>query len=168
MLFPFRHQPLKAFFIAGSVFYLICAIPVWTVTNALPSWRPRRSWPLKRTLIIKLLRTAAKILYQIGVDGSPPLDSFKRERNRIVWVEPAAPDLIVGEIRDLAEMNGVKPVKVAGYWGGPIGSDGVPGQRASPEERVIYHFHGGAHIGLCRGAPRIPMASARTAVSMDT
>ncbi|KAI8980045.1 hypothetical protein BD414DRAFT_509007 [Trametes punicea] len=146
MPFLCRHQPLKAIFLVGSALYVILAVPVWAITNALPSWRPRRSWSFKRALTIKLLRTGVRILYQVGIPESPPLDSFKKEPNRVVWVEPAAPDLIVGEIRELAEKNGVKPVKVGGYWGGPVGSDGVAGQPASPEERVVYHFHGGAHV----------------------
>ncbi|KAI8996276.1 Alpha/Beta hydrolase protein [Trametes punicea] len=146
MSFFFRHQPLKALFLVGRSLYVIFAIPLWAITNALPSWRPRRSWSLKNALRVKLLRTGLKILFQVGIPEPPALDSFKREPNRVVWIERAAPDLIVSEIRDLAEKNGVKAVKVGGFWGGPVGSDGVVGQRASPEERVVYYFHGGAHV----------------------
>ncbi|CDO74475.1 hypothetical protein BN946_scf184979.g30 [Trametes cinnabarina] len=77
---------------------------------------------------------------------APPLESYEKDAPSIAWVEPVPPELIVDEIHDLAERNGVKPMKVGGFWLGPKGSDGIAGQPAKPDERVIYYFHGGAHV----------------------
>ncbi|KAL7278968.1 hypothetical protein ACG7TL_006800 [Trametes sanguinea] len=146
MSFAFRQQPLKALFLLGTVAYIAVAIPVWALTNALPSWRPRRSWPLKRAVLVNLVRLYVGITYHIGAPPYPPLEWYEKDAPSIAWVEPATPDLIVGEIRELAEQNGVEPVKVGGFWLGPKGPDGVAGQRAKPGERVVYHLHGGAHV----------------------
>ncbi|KAI9061124.1 alpha/beta-hydrolase [Trametes sanguinea] len=146
MPFAFRKQPLKAVFLIGSVVYIVFSLPIWALTASLPSWRPRRSWSLWRAVMVKIVRTGVKIMFAIDPPQFPPLESYKKDASSIVWVEPAPPDLIVGEIRELAEKNEVKSVKIGGFWLGPKGPDGVAGQRAKPEERVIYHLHGGGHV----------------------
>ncbi|KAI0331841.1 alpha/beta-hydrolase [Cubamyces sp. BRFM 1775] len=145
-LFLFRKQPLKTIYVIGVVFYTLASIPVLVIKYALPSQRPRRTWTLKRALTVHLVRSAVgKLIYGAAPILDPPLESYKKDAKRIVSIEPT-PDLVVGEIRELAEKNGVKPEKLAGFWLGPTGPDGVAGQRARPEERVVMHLHGGAHI----------------------
>ncbi|KAH9885837.1 alpha/beta-hydrolase [Cubamyces lactineus] len=145
-LFVFRKQPLKTIYVISVVFYTLASIPVLVIKYALPSQRPRQSWTLKRALIVHLIRSAVgRLAYGAAPFQDPPLASYKKDARLIVAIEPT-PDLVVGEIRELAEKNGVKPEKLAGFWIGPTGPDGVAGQRARPEERVVMHCHGGAHI----------------------
>ncbi|OSC98290.1 alpha/beta-hydrolase [Trametes coccinea BRFM310] len=146
MPFAFRKQPLKAAFLLGSVVYIVFSLPIWALANALPAWRPRRSWSLGRAVMVKIVRTGVKIMFAIDPPQYPPLESYKKDASSIAWVDPAPPELIVGEIRELAEKNEVKLAKIGGFWLGSKGPDGVAGQRAKPEERVIYHLHGGGHV----------------------
>ncbi|KAI9061123.1 alpha/beta-hydrolase [Trametes sanguinea] len=156
MPFAFRRQPLKDFALIGGPIFIFFSLPVWILVNALPAWRPRRSWSLKRALIVKLIRVGLKIAFSIEAFQSPPLESYKKDAASIVWVEPAPPELIVGELRELADTNEVKPERISGIWLGPKGPDGVAGQRAKAEERVVYHFHGGGHI-MGSAHPKTPI-----------
>ena len=141
-LFVFRKQPLKTIYVIGVVFYTLASIPVLVIKYALPSQRPRQSWSLKRALIVHLIRsTIDRLAFGAAPFQDPPLASYKKDARLIASIEPT-PDLVVGEIRELAEKNGVKAEKLVGFWLGPTGPDGVAGQRAHPEERVIMHFHG--------------------------
>lgn len=67
------------------------------------------------------------------------------DENGFVWVDPV-PDLITGEIKGMAELNNVQPVRLGGCWVGKRGGDGKAGQRAQPGEKVIYELHGGAYV----------------------
>ena len=59
-----------------------------------------------------------------------------------MWVD-AKPELVVGEIKELAERNKVGVEQVAGYWYGKRdAATGRVGQRAGPDEKVMYALHG--------------------------
>ncbi|KAI0075549.1 alpha/beta-hydrolase [Panus rudis PR-1116 ss-1] len=147
MPFAFRHQPLRTMFILGGVIYILVSLPVWLVLAAIPATRPRRSWSFKRAIFVRLLRPLLKIRYQTALPTPTPLTKFESDAKALgfVWVK-ATPDLVVGEIRELAEKNGVKAERVGGFWYGPRGPDGEVGQPASPGEKVVYHMHGGGHV----------------------
>ena len=101
MAFAFRHQPLKAFAILSGVVYTLLALPVWAIANALPSTRPKRSWPLKRVLVVRAFRAFIDILYSTSLLPSTPLEKLAGNAAVLgfVWVEPAPEDLIVGDVR---------------------------------------------------------------------
>ena len=143
MLFAFRSQPLRLLYTVGFVFYLVGAIPVWLVVYAIPAFRPKRNWSLTRCLMVNIVRSVIGSWYQTSLPPPPSLDALAKEAKKtgFVWVKET-PDLIVGEVLELAEKNGVQAVRRGGFWYGPRGPDGEPGQRASPEERVVYHVHG--------------------------
>ncbi|KAH9929387.1 Alpha/Beta hydrolase protein [Fomitopsis serialis] len=60
--------------------------------------------------------------------------------------EPISQEMIVGEVKELAELNGVKPVPFCGYWIKFKGAAGKPNQKAGPDEKVLMHLHGGGYI----------------------
>ncbi|EMD35348.1 hypothetical protein CERSUDRAFT_157056 [Gelatoporia subvermispora B] len=149
MAFTFHRQPFKAVYKATTVLYVLVSIPVWVLIAIVPAWRPRRSWTVGRTLTVKLIRTYITVMFNTDLPASPPpaiiAASPSAKEVGFAWVDPA-PDLITGEIRDLAQANGVKAEKSCGYWYGPRGADGAPGQRASKGEKVILHMHGGGYV----------------------
>ncbi|KAI1789469.1 alpha/beta-hydrolase [Ganoderma leucocontextum] len=147
MPFAFRHQPVKTVYLLGAAVYVLGALPVWTVANALPSTRPRRSWTLKRSLVVTILRNAAVIIYSTSLQAPPTLEACEKDAHALgfVWVK-ATPDLVVGEVHELAEKNGVEAVPTAGFWIGPRGPDGNSDYPAGSDEKVVYHFHGGGHV----------------------
>ncbi|CCM07010.1 uncharacterized protein FIBRA_09329 [Fibroporia radiculosa] len=147
--FAYRHQPLKTLFLLYTGVSLFVRIPFWITTNLLPSWRPRRSWTLSRTLIVNLLRVVSDTIFKTSVSifsiDPKLLEQPLAAEAGLVWVDPT-PDLILGEIKDAADLNGVTSTKVAGFWYGERGLDGVVGQKADPDEKVIYELHGGGFV----------------------
>ena len=136
----------------GGVVYVLLALPVWAIANALPATRPKRSWPLKRVIVVRAFRVFINVLYSTSLLPSTPLEKLAENAAALgfVWVEPAPEELIVGEVRELAEKNKVKAERTGGFWIGPRGPDGEHGQRASPDEKVVYHLHG-KHRVIDRG-----------------
>ncbi|KAH9934399.1 alpha/beta-hydrolase [Fomitopsis serialis] len=151
--FAFRHQPLKALYLTKTVASVFIRLPFWVATNLIPSWRPRTSWTLGRVIIVKLFEAYLDFMYATEVMRSPSLQesSETAEATGFVWVE-AAPDLVVGEILQMAEKNHVEAVRTGGFWYGPRGTDGEVGQKAAKGEKVIYHLHGGAYVMASGGA----------------
>ncbi|KAI0073107.1 alpha/beta-hydrolase [Panus rudis PR-1116 ss-1] len=147
MAFAFRHQPLKALYLFGTIVYLLGSLPVWVVLAAIPYTRPRRTWSFNRTLIARIARVYCNLLWDTGILPPTPLSEYEPNAKTLgfVWVK-ATPELIVGEISELAEKNEVKAERTGGFWFGPRGPDGEVGQRASSDEKVVYHLHGGAHV----------------------
>ncbi|KAI0360114.1 alpha/beta-hydrolase [Trametes cingulata] len=148
MPFAFRNQPFKALYIAASVVFILARLPFWALAYTIPSWRPRPTWSFKRSLIVRILRTSMAVMYATSPLPAPPLEAHARDAEKLgfVWIEPIPEELVVGEVKEIAQINGVTPVKTGGFWYGPRGPDGKAGQRAAPGEVVIYYFHGGAHI----------------------
>jgi hypothetical protein len=64
-----------------------------------------------------------------------------------VWVG-AVPSLITGQLKEWAEVSNVKSIPVPGYWMDSKGSDTKAGERAKPDEKVIYFLHGGGYFFL--------------------
>ena len=143
MSFPFRHQPLKAIYTIGQVVYLVATLPVSLIFYAFPSARPRKSWPLKRAIMGRVVRTWIDTTWKTSLDPPPPLPHTEQDATSLgfAWVEPA-PELVVGEIGEIAKQNGVEPARVGGFWYGPRDASNRAGQKAAPGETVIYHIHG--------------------------
>lgn len=62
-----------------------------------------------------------------------------------VWI-PAAPHLIQGQIEEWASLSHVSPIDIPGYWYHRPGSIVPINAPASPDEKVVLNFHGGAYI----------------------
>lgn len=144
MSFAFRHQPLKAIYLTGSaILLLFIRLPFWTVASIIPAWRPRRSWTLGRILMVNVLRSYINILYDTELMSAHPIEQYAAdaENTGFVWVDPT-PELVIGEIKQMAEHNQVEAVKTGGFWYGPRSPNGAVGQKALKNEKVIYHMHG--------------------------
>ncbi|GBE78982.1 alpha/beta-hydrolase [Sparassis crispa] len=147
MPFAFRHQPLHSIYLVGNILILLLVrLPLWTLANLIPSWRPRPSWSLGRVLIVSGYRAFLDIMYSTTLMGSESLEkaALSAQSLGFVWVE-AAPDFVLGEIREIADANSVEACRTGGFWYGPTAS-GEAGRKASPGEKVIYHLHGGGYM----------------------
>lgn len=147
MAYPLRHQPLKGLYFLYTAFStLFVRVPYWTVTNLLPACRPNPRWSLSRVLLVKLLGVVGETLRRTvswRIVASDPRKLEKDARKGVVWVDPV-PELVHGEIAEMATINGVASVRVAGYWYGKRGADGQVGQKPEPGEKVAYELHGEA------------------------
>lgn len=144
MVFLFRRQPLRSFYgLCNALTILFIRLPVWMLTFTVPSWRPVTTWTMKRSLAVTAFRAFVHGMFMTALVPLPYPKEDKPDPKEpgIAWADPV-PDLIVGEISDYARANQVDAVRTPGFWYGPRGPNGEVGQKASPDEKVIYHFHG--------------------------
>lgn len=75
-------------------------------------------------------------------------DVLSGEGIKGVWVKPV-PHMVVGEIKDAAEKNGVSSIRIPGYWMEKEGlGDIKPGAPPAPGEKVVCFLHGGGYMSL--------------------
>jgi acetyl esterase/lipase len=73
-------------------------------------------------------------------------DSELRGEGEFNWIEPVSDDLVRGEVKRLADINGVKPMRVPGYWMFRKGwSPSGRMMKAEAGEKVVMHLHGGSY-----------------------
>lgn len=149
--FIFRHQPLKAIYLAYiAASLLFVRIPIWSILSVVPWLRPRSSWTYRRTLLVKSLQVIVPAIFNTASFSALRIspDVFMKDEDAagLVWID-AAPELVVGEIKEFAKINKVSAVQVPAYWYGS--RDTVtdrPGQRALPDEKVILNLHCASHV----------------------
>ncbi|KAJ3842224.1 alpha/beta-hydrolase [Lentinula raphanica] len=153
MVFSYYWQPWKAVYISFGAILLLIRIPYWVLRNLLPAFRPRRSWSLARSVILEILNATTAILLEIGLPEEEHLKSIAlaSDRNGFVWVEPRS-DLVMGEIQQFAEANGVHSERIGGFWYGSKDSGGRVGHKARPGDKVVLFLHGGGFVAGS-GAP---------------
>ncbi|KAH9893197.1 alpha/beta-hydrolase [Cubamyces lactineus] len=141
-------QPWTTFYLAYYVAALVFGRwPYWTIKYIPRSNRPRQAWTLTRCLIVKTFQ----YLFSCPVDISPGATSpaptiipdSQLSGAKSNWVEPIPNELFTGEIRRYAEITGVQPVRVPGYWLLKKGYNWT-GPKAKPGEKTLLHLHGGA------------------------
>ncbi|KAJ4470110.1 alpha/beta-hydrolase [Lentinula aciculospora] len=156
-MFEYRHQPLGTLFILYTIAWTLARIPYWILTSFSPSRRGRPTWSITRVLTIRILRTFIGVCFATSLPNSyePEKGEKTKEKTGFVWVDPIPKEkgsVVVGEIGEMARVNGVEPVRVSGYWYGRRGVGGEVGQQAGAEEKVMIHFHGGGYV-MSSGAP---------------
>lgn len=145
-----RHQPFKAIFVLYMVIRLLLALPWWVLSNLSQTRRPRPSWNMSRVLAIKSSHVMLNILFKttsFDLLGCNPEVMALDDRNGLVWIEPK-PDTLVDALKEAAQINGVGPARVAGYWYGKRNSAGKVGQLAETDEKVIYEILGESRLSV--------------------
>ena len=142
-----KYQPLKGlYFVYFASSLVFVKVPFWFLRYLSPSSRPRPTWTLKRAIIVRTIQELFSMKVPPGRKKRDPLaevpDSSLVDA-KFVWVEPVPDELFTGEIRRIAEITGVKPAKIAGYWLLKKGSTWA-GPKANPGEKIVLHMHGGA------------------------
>lgn len=121
MVFMFRSQPLKTFYIIYFVLSrLVVRIPLWIALSIVPTMRARQTWSFGRALLVHILNAYFQLQFNIGF--APPLDPKKQARSAdklgFVWIEPVTDDFVVAEVATAARANNVRPSRISGYWFG--------------------------------------------------
>jgi acetyl esterase/lipase len=156
----FKVQPLKTTYLAyQALSTLLFRLPYWLVRAIVPSLRPRRSWSIRRTVGINLLRLSFTILHKVGpLAKSPDHKELDAKKGILgVWVEPISSSYVIGEVERWAAQAGVQPIKLPGYWIHEKGSSIEMGAPPAPGEKVVYALHGGGYISLS-AHPKDPTA----------
>ncbi|KAH8089934.1 alpha/beta-hydrolase [Cristinia sonorae] len=143
-MFEYTRQPLKALYLVCVVLSVVARLPLWTVKALLPATRPRKSWPVYRTILVWSIDAFVASWFKTGFPHEP----LEEDDPGFVWIEPIHEEWILGEIKDLAETNGVEPVRVHGYWrGNGLGDDrSALTRHAEPQEKILYYLHGGGYV----------------------
>jgi len=158
MVHQFRHHPLKGLYLAFEfTTTLLFRLPYWVLGNVPRQLRPRQSWSLKKSVLIRALdrfnvvlgRTDALQFFgdHLKVTVGPDV--------RHVWIEPT-PQLFNTEINNWAKVARVAPSTIPGYWIGKENRNAHIGVAPRPGEKIIYSLHGGAYIRLSASPYDIP------------
>ncbi|KIJ57775.1 hypothetical protein HYDPIDRAFT_34801 [Hydnomerulius pinastri MD-312] len=148
-MFELRHQPLKTFYVLYSVISIVFVrLPYWIMSSIVPARRPRSAWTLSRTVTVYGLQAAVNLVFATGSfsDEDPEQSAQSADKLGFVWVDPLPTNLLTGEVASIAVTNKVEVVRTYGYWYGKGVGDGSHGHKARPDEKVLYHFHGGGYI----------------------
>ncbi|KAI4525513.1 alpha/beta-hydrolase [Schizophyllum commune Loenen D] len=151
-LYAYRHQPIKGIYFTGQiVLTLFVRLPFWVLTSLPKSWRPRPSWSLWQSLLVKFVRCFARISDKVGdIDfGVTPNHEaiVPGEGVNGVWLDPVR-ELIVDELKIWATAQGVEPVRIPGYWIHSTYTNIPVAAPPQPGEKVLLHLHGGYYKGL--------------------
>ena len=85
--------------------------------------------------------------YRLGLLTSRPTAAERDSKVKSVWVYPT-PELIHGEVKKFADINGVEPARIPGYWYDRDGRSVPVGEKAQANEKVLYYCHGGGYVAL--------------------
>ncbi|KAI0293361.1 Alpha/Beta hydrolase protein [Multifurca ochricompacta] len=148
MVHEFRSHPLKSLYLTFELTTtLLFRLPSWVLGNLPRTLRPRQSWSLKKSVLIKVVDRFHLVL------GRTDTLLFFGDHQTVkegpdvkhVWVEPT-PHLMNTEIRKWASAAEVVPATIPGYWIDKENTSTGIGAPPGPGEKVIYSLHGGAYI----------------------
>ncbi|KAH7920508.1 alpha/beta-hydrolase [Leucogyrophana mollusca] len=159
MVYELRHQPYFGLYLTYQIITTtFVRVPYWFLVSTPVSWRPRPSWTVKRSVLVKFFRHLFRMTQKTGALTTFPTHHAITDGPGIkgVWVD-GVPQLITGELTTWASVADVRPARIPGYW---IDRDenlsaGAPPQ---PGDKVLYRLHGGAYIQLS-AHPRDPTAN---------
>ncbi|KAH7343934.1 Alpha/Beta hydrolase protein [Rhizoctonia solani] len=107
----------------------------------------RPSWTFKKILIVSAIRgfinTPAKTGLTGGRDHTKEVAAKDCQDARFIWVDGVSPELIVGEIKRLAQVCGAQPVRIPAYGFGKWDS---AHDHARDSEKIVLNLHGGGYI----------------------
>lgn len=149
MVYELREQPWFGLYVSYEIMTTtFLRLPFWYLLCYPRSWRPRPSWTVKRSVLVKLFRHLFGITLKTGALTSFPTHRAIQPGPGVkgVWVE-AAPHLITGVLLSMATAVNVGCAHIPGYW---IDADETlpAGAPPRPGEKVLYRLHGGAYIQL--------------------
>ncbi len=135
MAFIFRNQPWKSLYILYfGITTLVLRLPIWVVLSL---YKPTRMWSVRRTIYFKAIREYIDTFFVTGFP-SPPISRCDYTCSPI----EACPQLVVGEIKEIARVNDVQSESTTGFWYTQNLFEGPMDRMAGDDETIIYHIHG--------------------------
>ena len=153
MTITFR-QPSKIIHLLGLIVTtLFIRLPWWIIYYSWRPNRPRKSWTLRRTVMVQLLRQITKLPMKFGIVDKRdlslevPQKELEAIHARFVWIPELDKEDIVGMVAEHADRAGVKSIAIPGYWVLKEGSKwSSEHDKARKDEKVMLYFHGGAFV----------------------
>ncbi|KAK0459245.1 alpha/beta-hydrolase [Desarmillaria tabescens] len=135
MAFRFRNQPWKSLYILYfGLTTLVLRLPVWVLLSL---YKSTRTWSVRRTIYFKVIREYIGRFFVTGFP-SPPVSHCGYTCSQI----EACPQLVVGEIKEIARVNGVQSETTTGFWYTQNNFEGPVDRMARDDETIVYHIHG--------------------------
>ena len=148
-----RRQPFKAIYLLGFVVVTILQLPCWLIYYSWQPNRPRKSWTLRRTVAVRIMRKMTQLPSKFGVlDGRDlslevPQKELESLNTRFVWIPELEKEDIVGMVAEHAARAGVESIAIPAYWILKEGIKWSPAhEKAQEDEKVVLYFHGGAFV----------------------
>ena len=148
-----HRQPFKAIYLLGFVAITIIQLPCWVFYYSWRPNRPRKSWTLRRTVVVRMLRKTIRIHLWLGVSSGRDLSLEVPQKDleslnaRFVWIPELEKDDIVGIVAEHAARAGVESIAIPAYWILKEGIKWSPAhEKAQKDEKVVLYFHGGAFV----------------------
>ncbi|KAF8627858.1 hypothetical protein AX15_004205 [Amanita polypyramis BW_CC] len=138
-------QPFKALYITVRLSALLPLLPYWYLRNLLPAHRPRPSWTLSESIMVRLIHWVMLLngncnLSPLCTDKMRQVPEDELKETSFVWIEPVAVDPESSLVRGPAKDDKIKPDRIPGYvW--PKGAD-----FAAYDGLVGLFMHGGGYI----------------------
>jgi hypothetical protein len=159
-------RPFGFLYLLYRLLLVATKVPFWTALYFAGINKPRPSWSLKKALLSSIIRDLIGMCCVRGLSkhylttfwyiDAPSKIGRTRGRNytkevvakdcldaHFIWVDAVPPNLIVGDIKRLAQACGAESVRIPAYGFGRWDSTR---DLARDGEKVILNLHGGAYI----------------------
>ncbi|KAL4063639.1 Alpha/Beta hydrolase protein [Scleroderma yunnanense] len=168
-MFEYIKQPWQTLYLAYQVPATLCVLlPVWVVTYALPTLRPRPAWTWGHAIAIALCRHINLISFSVG--GIPSLPDHHAivpsKEAQGIWID-GAPQLITADLKVWTALSKVEPVRIPGYWYGKKGIVPGPTSPVQPGDKVFLYLHGGGYVVLSAHPKSLTSNIPRALVELD-
>ena len=141
-MFELRSQPVKGIYLVYIGATTLFRLPFWALTSIPRSSRPRESWTIMKSVLLKAMKLFIHVMYRVGLpkgfieDPDVANGSTKLKSMGFVVVPAFPKDLLVGEIKELVSRQAVGTHRTSGFWY-QRKDDGEPSNRTSvPSEKV--------------------------------
>ncbi|CAE6434405.1 unnamed protein product [Rhizoctonia solani] len=140
-------QPLGFLYLLYRRTLVLIKLPFWTALYFAGINKPRASWTLKKTLLFNAIRDILDAPSKTGNDRGRVYTNEVAAKDcldaRFIWVDSVQSELIVGEVKRLAQACGAQSVRIPAYGFGKWDS---ARDLARDGEKIILNLHGGAYI----------------------
>ena len=128
-------------------------LPCWLIYYSWRANRPRKSWTLRRTISVRILRKLTQLPLKIGLLSrrdlslEVPQKELESLDSRFVWIPELEKEDVVGMVAEHATRAGVRSIAIPAYWILKEGAKWSPAyDKAREDENVILYLHGGAFV----------------------
>ncbi|ELU45962.1 hypothetical protein AG1IA_00022 [Rhizoctonia solani AG-1 IA] len=140
-------KPFGSLYMLYKRIMIIAKIPFQVVLYLLGINKLRPSWTLKKVLILSALREYLDISEKTGINGGRDHTKEVVAKDcldaHFIWVDGVPDELIVGEVKRLAQVCGAQSVCIPAYGFGRWNSTQ---DLARDGEKIILNLHGGGYI----------------------
>ncbi|KAG8704085.1 hypothetical protein FRC08_002454 [Ceratobasidium sp. 394] len=145
-----RTEPFKTLFILHKLAVILVKLPIWVAFYVRHSNRPRASWSLTKAVLIKALRNMPELAMRSGRfngrDVTKEVALKDCRGTRFIWLEAVPLNLIIGQLKQFAQVAGVESVRIPAYGFGQWESGSTNVRLAGDSEKIVMHLHGGAYV----------------------